>query len=144
VSPLPASPAFPHIILVVEDEDVVRQMLTRVLGNAGYRTLEARHGEEALQMVFAYPSLNLVITDILMPNLDGRALGQRLRERWPELPVLYISGYPAVDVFHPDEASGFVPFMQKPINTDELVAVVGKLLTSQHPFGYRGHRLTPA
>jgi CheY-like chemotaxis protein len=114
---------------VVEDEDIVRQMLTRVLGNAGYRTLEARHGEEALQMVtFAYPYLHLVITDVLMPKLDGRALGQRLRERWPELPVLFISGYPALDIFHPDEASAFAPFMQKPIDTDELVGVVGRLL----------------
>jgi CheY-like chemotaxis protein len=119
VSPVPGSPAFPHIILVVEDEDIVRQMLTRVLGNAGYRTLEARHGEEALQTVtFAYPYLHLVITDVLMPKLDGRALGQRLRERWPELPVLYISGYPAVDVFHPEDTSSFVPFMQKPVEID--------------------------
>jgi two-component system, cell cycle sensor histidine kinase and response regulator CckA len=132
VSPLPESPAFPHIILVVEDEDVVRQMLTRVLGNAGYRTLEARHGEEALQMVtFAYPYLNLVITDVLMPKLDGRGLGHRLRERWPELPVLYISGYPASDVFHPEEASSLVPFLQKPLHTEELVALVGRLLADR-------------
>jgi two-component system cell cycle sensor histidine kinase/response regulator CckA len=132
VSLTPASPAFPHIILVVEDEDSVRQMLTRVLGNAGYRTLEARHGEEALHTVaFAYPYLHLVITDILMPNLDGRALGQKLRERWPELPVLYISGYSAVDVFHPDEAAGFVPFMQKPIDIEELLRLVQSLLVVQ-------------
>ena len=136
MSSLPASPAFPHIILVVEDEDIVRQMLTRVLGNAGYRTLEARHGEEALQMVtFAYPYLHLVITDVLMPKLDGRALGHRLRERWPGLPVLYISGYSAVDVLHPDDASGFVPFMQKPIDTDELIGVVGRLLAQPIPQG---------
>jgi DNA-binding NtrC family response regulator len=82
-------------------------------------------------VTFAYPYLHLVITDVLMPKLDGRALGQRLRERWPELPVLYISGYPAIDIFHPDEATAFVPFMQKPIDTDELVAVVGRLLTSR-------------
>jgi two-component system, cell cycle sensor histidine kinase and response regulator CckA len=131
VSPLPASAAFPHIILVVEDEDAVRQMLTRVLGNAGFRTLEARHGEEALQMVtFAYPYLHLVITDILMPKLDGRALGEQVRQRWPELPVLYISGYPAIDVFHPDDAFKFVPFMQKPIDTEELVSLVQSLLVA--------------
>lgn len=132
MTPVPASVASPQIVLVVEDEDIVRQMLTRVLGNAGYRTLEARHGEEALQMVtFAYPYLHLVITDVLMPKLDGRALGQRLRERWPELPVLYISGYPAVDIFNPDDAGGFVPFMQKPIDVDELVGVVGRLLAQR-------------
>ena len=132
MSSLPASSAFPHIVLVVEDEDIVRQMLTRVLGNAGYRTLEARHGEEALNMVtLAYPYLHLVITDVLMPKLDGRALGQRLRERWPELPVLYISGYPAVDLLEAGGGSDFVPFMQKPLDTAQLVALVGKLLTAE-------------
>ena len=51
-------------------------MLTRVLGDAGYRTLEARQGEEALRMVtFAYPYLHLVITDVLMPEVDGRGAG---------------------------------------------------------------------
>jgi two-component system, cell cycle sensor histidine kinase and response regulator CckA len=135
---LPAE--LPRIILIVEDEDVVRRTLTRVLGDAGYRTLEARHGAEGLRMAaFAYPYLHLVITDILMPNLDGRALGERLRERWPELPVLYISGYPAVDVFHPDKTAGFVPFMQKPIDTEELVLLVQSLLAVQP-----ASRLSPA
>ncbi len=133
MSQSPASPAFPHIILVVEDEDIVRQMLTRVLGNAGYRTLEARHGEEAFRMVtFAYPYLHLVITDIVMPELDGWALGRRLRERWPELPVLYISGYTAADVLPLDETA-VLPFLQKPIASEELVALVGRLLTQPVP-----------
>jgi CheY-like chemotaxis protein len=104
-------------------------MLTRVLGDAGYRTLEARHGEEALRMVtFAYPYLHLVITDILMPELDGRALGQRVRERWPELPVLYISAYPVDDLFHRGAPTASAPFLQKPIVPEELLAVVQRLL----------------
>ena len=91
----------PRIILVAEDEDIVRQLLTRVLGNAGYRTLEARHGEEALQMAtLAHPYLHLVITDVVMPRLDGRMLGHRLNERLPGLPVLYISAHPIDDLFH--------------------------------------------
>jgi two-component system cell cycle sensor histidine kinase/response regulator CckA len=119
----------PHIVLIVEDEDIVRRMLTRVLGDAGYRTLEARHGEEALRMVtFAYPYLHLVITDILMPELDGRALGQRVRERWPDLPVLYISAYPVDDLFHRGAPTVSAPFLQKPIAPEELLAVVQRLL----------------
>ena len=113
----------------MEDEDIVRRMLTRILGDAGYRTLEARHGEEALRMVtFAYPYLHLVITDILMPELDGRALGQRVRERWPELPVLYISAYPVDDLFHRGAPTASAPFLQKPIAPEELLAVVQRLL----------------
>ena len=120
----------PRIVLIVEDEDIVRRMLTRVLGDAGYRTLEARHGEEALRMVsFAYPYIHLVITDVLMPELDGRVLGHRLRERWPELPVLYVSAYAVDDLFHRGAPTAGAPFLQKPIMADELLTLVQGLLT---------------
>jgi CheY-like chemotaxis protein len=123
-------PPDPRIILVAEDEDVVRRMVTRVLGTAGYRTLEARHGEEAWRMAtFAYPYLHLVITDVLMPELDGRSLGQRLNERWPALPVLYISAYPADDLFHRGAPTAQAPFLQKPITSDQLLTTVQHLLT---------------
>jgi CheY-like chemotaxis protein len=119
----------PRIILVAEDEDGVRRMLTRILSNAGYRTLEARHGEEAFRMaIFAYPYLDLVITDVVMPELDGRALGQRLRERCPTLPVLYISAYPSDDLFHRGAPTSDAPFLQKPISEDHLLATVERLL----------------
>jgi two-component system, cell cycle sensor histidine kinase and response regulator CckA len=119
----------PRIILVAEDEDVVRRMLTRALGMAGYRTLEARHGEEALRMAtFAYPYLDLVITDVLMPELDGRLLGQRLSERCPTLPVLYISAYPPDDLFHRGPPTAAAPFLQKPIIAEELLTAVQRLL----------------
>jgi CheY-like chemotaxis protein len=119
----------PRIILVAEDEDGVRRLLTRILSNAGYRTLEARHGEEALRMaIFAYPYLDLVITDVVMPELDGRALGQRLRERCPSLPVLYISAYPPDDLFHRGAPSASAPFLQKPLVPEELLSMVQRLL----------------
>ena len=119
----------PRIILVAEDEDAVRRLLTRILSNAGYRTLEARHGEEALRMaIFAYPYLDLVITDMVMPELDGRALGNRLKERCPSLPVLYISAYPPDDLFHRGAPSATAPFLQKPLDADELLSLVQRLL----------------
>jgi len=121
----------PRVVLVVEDEDMVRRTLTRVLNQAGYRTLEAHHGGEALSMVaLAYPYLHLVITDVLMPELDGRALGQRLRERFPALPVLYISAYPPDDLFHRGAPSSQAPYLQKPIDAEELLRVVQQLLVS--------------
>jgi two-component system cell cycle sensor histidine kinase/response regulator CckA len=124
-----ASSTPPQIVLIVEDEDIVRRMLTRVLGDAGYRTLEARHGEEALRMVtFAYPYIHLVITDVLMPEVDGRVLGHRLHQRWPGLPVLYISAYPADDLFHRGAPTAAAPFLQKPIIAEELLTVVQGLL----------------
>ena len=109
---------------------MVRLILTRVLGNAGYRTLEARNGEEALQMaIFAHPYLHLVITDVVMPKLDGRTLGHRLNERFPALPVLYISAHPIDDLFHRGAPNPAAPFLQKPILEDELLGTVGRLLS---------------
>ncbi|HET6836640.1 MAG TPA: response regulator [Gemmatimonadales bacterium] len=119
----------PRIILVAEDEDMVRLVLTRVLSNAGYRTLEARNGEEAWQMaIFAHPYLHLVITDVVMPKLDGRTLGHRLNERLPSLPVLYISAHPIDDLFHRGAPNPSAPFLQKPILEDELLSLVQRLL----------------
>jgi CheY-like chemotaxis protein len=116
---------------VAEDEDIVRLVLTRVLSNAGYRTLEARNGEEALQMaIFAHPYLHLVITDVVMPKLDGRTLGHRLNERLPSLPVLYISAHPIDDLFHRGAPNPGAPFLQKPILEDELLRVVQTLLSA--------------
>ena len=121
----------PRVVLVVEDEDMVRRTLTRVLNQAGYRTLEAHHGSEALSMVaLAYPYVHLVITDVLMPELDGRALGQRLRERYPALPVLYISAYPSDDLFHRGAPTSHAPYLQKPIDPEELLRVVQQLLVT--------------
>ena len=116
---------------MAEDEDIVRLVLTRVLSNAGYRTLEARNGEEALQMaIFAHPYLHLVITDVVMPKLDGRTLGHRLSERLPNLPVLYISAHPIDDLFHRGAPNPSAPFLQKPILEDELLRVVQTLLSA--------------
>ncbi len=121
----------PRVVLVVEDEDMVRRTLTRALNQAGYRTLEAHHGSEALSMVaLAYPYLHLVITDVLMPELDGRALGQRLRERYPALPVLYISAYPSDDLFHRGAPTSHAPYLQKPIDPEKLLRVVQELLVT--------------
>ena len=80
-------------------------------------------------VTFAYPHLHLVITDVLMPELDGRGLGLRLRERWPELPVVYISAYPVDDLFHRGAPAADAPFLQKPIIAEELLTVVQGLLT---------------
>jgi CheY-like chemotaxis protein len=124
----------PRIVLIAEDEDIVRRLLTRVLGSAGYRTLEARHGEEALRIAtFAYPYLHLVITDVVMPELDGRALGLRLRDRFPALPVLYISAYPADDLFHRGAPASDAPFLQKPVSEAELLKAVEQLLAPNRP-----------
>ena len=79
---------------------------------------------------FAHPYLHLVITDVLMPKLDGRALGQRLNERLPGLPVLYISAYPPDDMFHRGAPTSSAPFLQKPVSPELLLMTVEGLLSN--------------
>ncbi|MBK9407017.1 MAG: response regulator [Gemmatimonadetes bacterium] len=84
-----------QVILLVEDDGDVRASTARALRRAGYVVLDAGDGEEALQLVAARPTpVDLVVTDVVMPRLGGAELARRLQQRWPELPVLFMSGYP--------------------------------------------------
>ena len=120
-------------ILVAEDDDAIRGIVTRVLWDQGYRTLEARHGNEALHLAeLAAPYLDLVVTDVIMPQLDGLELGRQMAIRWASIPVLYISAYPANDIFSrggppPDST----PFLQKPFTPEVLLERVRQLLASR-------------
>ena len=116
-------------ILVAEDDDALRSIVTRVFWDQGYRTLEARHGTEALHLAeLAAPYLDLVVTDVVMPELDGLELGRRLAQRWASIPVLYISAYPPNDIFSRGGPSQSTPFLQKPFTPDVLLERVRQLL----------------
>jgi two-component system, cell cycle sensor histidine kinase and response regulator CckA len=119
----------PRTILVVEDEEPVLTLVTRLLWDQGYRTLEARDGAQALHLAhLSIAYLDLVITDVMMPRMDGRELGRRLAQSCPDLPVLYISGYYSGDVFHRDGAGTLSSFLHKPFSDIDLLAKVKDLL----------------
>jgi two-component system cell cycle sensor histidine kinase/response regulator CckA len=81
-------------ILLVDDEEMVRKLAKTVLESAGYTVLEAASGEEALQLADSYSDvIDLLITDVIMPVINGRVLHERLAQQRPGLPVLYMSGY---------------------------------------------------
>ena len=97
-------------ILVAEDDDALRGIVTRVFWDEGYRTLEARHGNEALHLAeLAAPYLDLVVTDVIMPELDGLELGRELARRWASIPILYISAYPGQRHLQPRRAEPGTP-----------------------------------
>jgi CheY-like chemotaxis protein len=116
-------------ILVVEDEDIVRSLACRGLREQGYHVLEARHGGEALRHVGEQPRrIDLVISDVVMPEVGGRELGQRLASMRPELPVLYMSGYTGDDVIQRGLLDPGAPFQQKPFTPEGLARKVREML----------------
>ncbi len=116
-------------VLVVEDDEAVRRMTVRALSEAGYGTVEAVDGRDALDLVSEAPAVpDLVVTDLGMPRMDGYELARRLRADHPSLPVLLISGHVHPD---PSPAEGMPwPLLRKPFPPEELVRRVGQMLGS--------------
>lgn len=118
-----------HLVLVVDDEQVLRDLVCRTLRDEGYRTLEAAHGGEALELVESGPdAVDLVVTDVVMPGMDGRELGRRLAQSRPTLPILYMSAYDVNDIFRRGSPWSSAPFLQKPFPRDGLINSVEQLL----------------
>ena len=118
-----------RVVLVVDDEQGLRDLVCRTLRAEGYRTLEASHGGEALELVETGPeAIDLVVTDVVMPGMDGRELGRRLALTRPALPILYMSAYEVNDIFRRGSPRSSAPFLQKPFPRDGLINSVQQLL----------------
>lgn len=116
-------------ILVVEDEEAVRSLVRRTLEDAGYKVVEAVDGKEGLNRVLAAdPQVGLVLCDVVLPEMSGDALGRRLASIRPELPILYMSGYPGLEVVERGMIAREVPFIEKPFNAENLALAVRRLL----------------
>ena len=110
-----------RVALVIEDDPVVRGMAARGLREAGYDVLEAVNGREAMELIQAHTGrLDVVVTDIGMPEMDGYDVARRLSEERPDLPIVFMSGY--------GDPEPRVPFLQKPFSPDVLVRRVGEVL----------------
>jgi two-component system, cell cycle sensor histidine kinase and response regulator CckA len=116
-------------VLVAEDEDGVRELLRKVLTEFGYTVLTARHGRDAL-MVAGDRSrgVDLLVTDVVMPEMSGRELAETLRGHQPDLKVLYISGYTDDEVVQRGIIGREVAFLRKPFASEELVRRVRGVL----------------
>jgi PAS domain S-box-containing protein len=120
-----ASPGH-EAVLVVEDQEVVRALVSQVLRRRGYEVHAASDAAEALRLLAAGLDVALVVTDVVMPDMSGRALGRRLRESFPTLPVLYTSGHPLANVV--DEDIPAHRFLMKPFSPVELLRKVRQIL----------------
>ncbi len=118
-------------VLLVEDEDPVRLFAARALRGKGYTVIEARSGEAALDLIDAeQPGLDLMVTDVMMPGMDGPALIRKIREDRPTLPVVCISGYSEDALRQRIADTESVAFLPKPFSLKQLAQAV-KLATTE-------------
>ena len=108
-----------HVILVTEDDARTRESLSRVMTRAGYRTLTAADGAEAL-VLLERETVDVVLTDLKMPGIDGISLLERLRARSPETIVIILTAFGTVDLAVEAMKKGAYDFLTKPINLDKL------------------------
>lgn len=119
---------------MVEDELGVRRFISKALARRGYRTIEAEDGEDALRVLEGSEAeIDAVLTDVRMPNLGGLELVRRLRERWPSVGVLLMSGYPEDE--HGELQGPAVEVLEKPFRATELVERLTDVLARQEGSG---------
>ena len=135
----PAPPAAPppaitlkaETVLLVEDEEMVRVWVARVLGGLGYTVLEAGNGVEALGILEARgASVALVLSDVVMPVMSGPALGACLAELYPGTPILFMSGYAQEEIVGHGLLEAHHPLLRKPFSPATLAAAVASLVDS--------------
>ena len=123
------SPLAGRSVLVVDDVGVVRQAVFRFLSEAGARVFEAASMGEALEVLAtARPAVQLVITDVVMPGMNGVDLARVIREEWPATTVLFMSAFPAEVLVREGLENPDVLFLAKPFTRDELIIKVTQAL----------------
>ena len=117
-------------VLLVEDEDAVRVFSSRALRNKGYNVLEARSGEEALAVLEKEggDKIDLTVTDVVMPQMDGPTLYKKIRERWPNMKVVFVSGYTEDRLREQFTSGETIYFLPKPFSLKQLASKVKEVL----------------
>jgi PAS domain S-box-containing protein len=119
-------------VLVVEDEYVVRNYVERVLDDSGYRVITASDGAEAIQISSGFPDkIDILVTDVMMPVMDGKELADNLLRSRPNLKVLFLSGYADEVIGRADLLKSGQDFQKKPVKPKQLVLKIQELLAGQ-------------
>ncbi len=125
-----AAPRGAETILLVEDEAAVRKLAARVLREHGYTVFEAAHPDEALAIAGARPvgSIHLLLTDVVMPGMSGKALAEEILKRSPDIKTLFISGYTNNAIVRHGRHNLGVAFLHKPFSPATLARKVREIL----------------
>jgi PAS domain S-box-containing protein len=120
-------------ILVVEDDDMLRNTALKALKNYGYKTLCAGNGPEALDVLKGNPgAIDLMLTDVVMPGMNGRELAEQAQGILPDLKILYMSGYTDDTIVHYGVLDKEISFLQKPFTPEGLARKIKKVLNHGH------------
>ncbi|MCX8124001.1 MAG: response regulator [Spirochaetes bacterium] len=129
-------PKCTQTVLVVDDEESIRNILSRYLSLKGYAVITASDGNQAIELLHSHP-VDLVLTDLIMPNVNGRELLQKMAELFPEIPKIVLSGYGTNEDMLVALKTGAYDFIQKPLTDFEILdkaverAVESKLLKEE-------------
>ena len=119
-------------VLVVEDEDLVRKLMRTILESRGYAVLDARGGDEGFQVCRNHQGpIHVLITDVVMPRMNGKEVAKRLRSIYPDIRVLYVSGYTADAIDQRGVLETGIQFLQKPFTPLVLTNRVRELLDTR-------------
>jgi PAS domain S-box-containing protein len=126
-------------ILVVEDSDETRTLTTTILSSYGYNILEAANGTEALSVEEKYTGeIHLLLTDVIMPGMNGKELSEQLRLRRPGIRILFTSGYPADVISRRGVLEKEIAYLPKPFTPNSLAAKVREILAGSHGCRHAG------
>lgn len=120
-------------ILLVEDDEPLRKLAAQILERAGYTVVSAPIGEQALRLIdgLGDSKIDLLVTDVVMPGIGGKALAEQIQARIPDLKVLYISGYPDEAVVHHGVLDEGVAFLQKPFSAKAFIEKIQQILAEE-------------
>ena len=120
-------------VLIVEDDDVLRKLAQRVLHSHGYRVLDAENGEDALRVSKEHEGpIHLLLTDVVMPRMGGKELAERLQPLYPQMKVIYMSGYTDNTIVHHGILAPELNFIQKPFTPEGLAHKMRKVLDDEN------------
>lgn len=118
------------VILLVEDESIVREITGEVLAHAGYHVLESGNAKEALEIASKHEGrIDVLLTDIVMPEMNGADLAQYMLRRQPDLVTIFMSGYAEQDLLRKTKLTSAI-HIQKPFTVDALLSRVSKALNT--------------
>jgi CheY-like chemotaxis protein len=116
-------------VLLVEDDDGLRKLLQGILNKKGYKVLEAENGEDALRISRTHDgSIDLILTDVVMPKMSGKKVVERLQRLYPHVKVIYMSGYTDDAIVHHGVLEPGINFIEKPFTTEKLARKIREVL----------------